>query len=109
MANLLRSGATMLSYSCPECSSPLFQLKSGEIWCASCQRRVVVAPEGKEAAIETGIQLESLEKVMFKKLVFLEELIEKEEKLDRLKLITEVIDHTLLSLEKLKRLRKEYS
>lgn len=109
MANLLRSGATMLSYSCPECGSPLFQLKSGEIWCANCQRRVVVAPEGKESAIEKGIQLESFEKVMFKKLMFLEELIEKEEKLDRLKLITEVINNTLLSLEKLKRLRKEYS
>ncbi|MGD2142812.1 MAG: Sjogren's syndrome/scleroderma autoantigen 1 family protein, partial [Candidatus Bathyarchaeota archaeon] len=40
MAELLRSGATMLSRSCPECDSPLFKLKSGDIVCAKCQRRV---------------------------------------------------------------------
>ena len=48
MAELLRSGAKMLSQSCPECGSPLFQLKSGEIWCANCQRRVVIVSEGED-------------------------------------------------------------
>ena len=36
MADLLRKGATMLSRSCPECGTPLFQLKSGDIVCANC-------------------------------------------------------------------------
>ena len=64
MAELLRSGATMLSNSCPECGSPLFMLKSGDIVCANCQRRVMIVTEEEEAVVEAGVQLESLEKVL---------------------------------------------
>jgi len=48
MAEMLRQGAKMLSYSCPECGSPLFQLKSGEVWCARCQKRVVIVAEDED-------------------------------------------------------------
>ncbi len=42
MADLLRSGATLTSLACPVCSSPLFRLKNGELWCAQCEKKVVV-------------------------------------------------------------------
>ncbi|MDD1776054.1 MAG: hypothetical protein LUP94_01715 [Candidatus Methanomethylicus sp.] len=41
MSDLLRSGATMLSQTCPDCKVPLFKLPSGEIICPSCNRRAV--------------------------------------------------------------------
>ncbi|TXT64783.1 MAG: hypothetical protein BAJALOKI1v1_520009 [Promethearchaeota archaeon] len=42
MAELLRSGNTMLNYSCPECNSPIFKKKSGEMFCPSCNREVLL-------------------------------------------------------------------
>jgi len=41
MADLLKSGATMLSDTCPQCNSPLFKLKD-ELLCVKCNRPVVV-------------------------------------------------------------------
>ena len=41
MANLLKSGATMLSDTCPQCQSPLFKVKD-ELLCVKCNRPVVV-------------------------------------------------------------------
>jgi len=45
MAELLKEGATMLSYICPECKVPLFKLKNGTIICPSCKRRVLLSNE----------------------------------------------------------------
>jgi len=59
MAELLRSGATMLSDTCPDCKTPIFRLASGEAICPSCNRRVIftkstdtnkVAAESKNAS-----------------------------------------------------------
>ncbi|MEM3193638.1 MAG: Sjogren's syndrome/scleroderma autoantigen 1 family protein, partial [Candidatus Bathyarchaeia archaeon] len=49
MADLLRSGATLTDLSCPACASPIFKLKSGELWCAQCQKKVIVVKEEEEA------------------------------------------------------------
>jgi UPF0148 protein len=106
MAELLRSGATMLSYSCPECASPLFRLKTGEIWCAKCDRRVVIVPEGEEAAAEAGAQLASLEKAIVDKLASLSGRLTQESDPENLKAMAEVLDALLSSLERLRKIRK---
>ncbi|HUS77523.1 MAG TPA: Sjogren's syndrome/scleroderma autoantigen 1 family protein [Patescibacteria group bacterium] len=106
MAELLRSGATMMSQSCPECGSPLFRLKSGDIWCAKCRRQVVIVKEGEEAIAEAGAQLVTLEKTLVDKLSSMEELLSAETDLDRLLLLAEVVDALLVSLERLRRIRK---
>lgn len=49
MSELLRTGAVMLSATCPDCKVPLFKLRSGEIICPSCDRRVVFAADEQEA------------------------------------------------------------
>jgi len=41
MGALLREGAKMLDYSCPECNNLLFQLKNGKILCPTCNREVI--------------------------------------------------------------------
>jgi UPF0148 protein len=106
MAELLRSGAVMLSRSCPECGTPLFKLKSGDIVCASCQRRVVIVPEGEEATAEAGVRLESVEKVLVDKLVKLGEAMSQESDPEALKSLSELMDSFLGNLERLRASRK---
>ena len=106
MAGLLRSGAKMLDKSCPECNSPLFRLKSGEIWCGNCQRRVVIVQEGEETAAETGLQLDSLEKALMGKVSSLTARLVAEGEPEKLKAITDVIDSLLSSLEKLRGIKQ---
>jgi UPF0148 protein len=106
MADFLRSGAKMLDKSCPECGSPLFQLKSGEIWCASCQRRVVVVKEGEEMAAESDPHLESLERALVQKVSSMTGALAEESDPAKLKETAEAIDSLLASLERLRRIRK---
>ncbi|MEE8354406.1 MAG: Sjogren's syndrome/scleroderma autoantigen 1 family protein [Candidatus Bathyarchaeia archaeon] len=106
MADLLRSGAKMLSRSCPECATPLFQLKSGDIVCANCKRRVLIVPEGEEATAEAGIRLESVEKVIVDKLVTLGEAMSQESDPEALRSLSELMDSLLGNLEKLRASRK---
>lgn len=51
MADLLKSGATMLSDVCPECKSPLFKIRN-ELMCVKCNRPVVVV---RATADETSV------------------------------------------------------
>jgi len=41
MADLLRSGYTMLNLACPECNNPLFRNKNNEIFCPICNKKVI--------------------------------------------------------------------
>jgi len=52
MAELLRSGNTMLNKSCPECNSPLFKNRKGEIFCPSCNRKVLIIDKSAQQEIE---------------------------------------------------------
>jgi UPF0148 protein len=47
MADLLKSGSTMLFEHCPQCGSPLFKLQD-EIRCPKCDKRVVILKAGEE-------------------------------------------------------------
>ncbi len=106
MADLLREGATMLSRSCPECATPLYQRKSGDIVCAKCQRRVDVVPEGEEATAEAGVRLESVEKVIVEKLVTLGQAMSQESDPEALRSLSERLDSLLGNLERLRASRK---
>ena len=106
MADLLREGATMLSRSCPECGTPLFQIKSGDIVCAKCKRRVVIVPEGEEATAEAGMRLESVEKVIVEKLVTLGQAMSQESDPEVLRSLSELMDSLLGNLERLRASRK---
>jgi len=43
MADLLRSGSTMLNMACPICNNPTFRNKNGIIFCPTCNRKVLIA------------------------------------------------------------------
>lgn len=106
MAELLRSGAKMLSYSCPECGSPLFQLKSGEIWCAKCKRRVVIVPESQDESVGAGEPLwESLERNLLAKVSSMNGMLSAESDPQKVKELSDVISSLLASIERLRRLK----
>jgi len=42
MADLLRSGHTMLNLACPVCNNPLFRDKNNEIFCSICKKKVII-------------------------------------------------------------------
>ncbi len=52
MAKALREGARMLDLACPVCNNPIFQAKSGEMVCVSCERKVII--EGEEPKKKDG-------------------------------------------------------
>ena len=107
MAEMLRKGAKMLSYNCPECGSPLFQLKSGEIWCAKCQRRVVIVAEDEdESAATMELLWESLEQNLVEKLSSVNSLLSAEAEPAKVKDLAEVVSVLLTSIERLRRIRK---
>jgi len=107
MAELLRSGAKMLSYSCPQCGSPLFQLKSGDIWCANCQKRVVIVPEDEDESAATKEMLwNSLEQTLIDKLSSLNSSLSAETDPKRIRELVEVISVILNSLDRLGRYKK---
>jgi len=53
MAELLKSGAAMLSENCPDCKVPLFRLK-GEVLCPNCGRKVLLVKSDEEVAGATA-------------------------------------------------------
>lgn len=48
IAKVLMDGGKLLAESCPVCSTPLVQLKSGEVFCVNCQKRVVIIEKDEE-------------------------------------------------------------
>src|SRR5438093_12811123 len=68
MADLLKSGATMLSDVCPECGNPLFRVK-GDIFCAKCNKPVVYArATGPQATVSKSVLLETVEQTIVGKI-----------------------------------------
>jgi uncharacterized Zn finger protein (UPF0148 family) len=45
MADLLRSGNTMLNRACPVCNNPIFRNKNGKFFCPTCNRAVLMISE----------------------------------------------------------------
>jgi len=100
MANLLKKGAKMLEVNCPECSSPLFQLKTGEIICPSCKREVKVVGAGEDAGkITLNV---SLEATLTAKLRLIQRRLEAEEDPERIRSLTETLTTLLAALRQLK-------
>lgn len=42
MADLLRSGYTMLNLACPACNNPLFRYKNTGMFCPICNKKVII-------------------------------------------------------------------
>jgi UPF0148 protein len=110
MAELLKEGATMLSYICPECKVPLFKLKNGTIICPSCKRRVLLQNETDikieytkkniESKFELKASIEKIKEKIYSKINVMLEEIDNTNDPDK-------IDHLLSMIERLIRILKE--
>ena len=106
MADLLKSGATMLSDVCPNCGSPLFKVKS-DIFCAKCNKPVVYArATGPQATVSPSMLLESVEQTVIGKISETNELLKAEKDPERLSAYSNLVFGWLSMLEKLRNLKQ---
>lgn len=110
MANLLRQGAILTDLSCPVCSSPLFRLKDGTLWCAKDEKKVIIVKEGEEPPKPTPNQgnaaYDKLEATLLAKVNDIQSKIEKTEDVDKLQKLSLALSELLNSLEKIKKMKK---
>lgn len=107
MADMLRSGATLTDLSCPVCASPIFRLRSGELWCAQCQKKVVVVKEEEEAReIEVLSALNQTESTLLTKIWEINEKLKFENDPDEIRRLSIVISSLLDNLERIRRIGK---
>jgi len=107
MANLLKQGATLTDLSCPACSSPLFKLQSGEIWCAKCQKRVVIVREGQTTEEATRpVLLSTLETTVLTKIQDIEKKLREENDPAQLEKLTATLASLLENLEKIRKMKR---
>lgn len=66
IAKVLMEGGKLLAESCPVCSTPLVQEKSGEVYCVNCQKRVVIVSKDEEIVEKLSLPsvLAELEELM---------------------------------------------
>jgi UPF0148 protein len=68
MADLLKSGASMLQETCPQCGTPLFR-KGTETFCAKCNRPVVIIRNADdETRLKTDQILDGTEQTLLSKI-----------------------------------------
>jgi len=106
MADLLRQGETLTDLACPACSSPLFKLKNGELWCAKDQKRVIIVKEDEEEKTTSNQPMDKLEAILLSKIQDLQNKIQQTENLDELQKLSTALSELLGNLEKTRKMKK---
>jgi len=106
MADLLRQGATLMEHYCPACASPLFKLRSGGLWCASCQKRVMIVREGEpEPEVDKAPAFSSLESTILGKIQAIEKQLAEETNAEKLKRLGLTLSTLLENLERIRKMK----
>lgn len=103
MANLLKSGATMLFEHCPQCGSPLFKIQN-EIWCSKCNKKVVKVKKGEELSHST--LLKAIEKIVLLKLKEVSLHLKNESDITKLENLSNLLSIWLDILQKIWKIQK---
>jgi len=107
MADLLRQGSTLTDLACPACSSPLFKLKSNDLWCAKCKKKVIVIKQGEEATKATeSIVLDNLEATLLAKIQEIQNKMQHTENIEELQKLGTTLSDLLENLEKIKKVKR---
>ena len=119
MADLLRSGHTMLNLACPICNNPLFRNKEKEIFCGICNKKVIVKKEnatqgnlkiaqsekeekqngGKALKIDSD-KTEYLQKIIEKKINYLFDKLDQENQIDLIEKYVKILKNLYYVSEK---------
>jgi len=106
MADLLRQGDTLTDLSCPACASPLFRLKDGTLWCAKCEKKVIVVKEGEETEKAANVAMDKLEATLLAKVQEIQGKIQQTENMEELQKLSTALSELLNNLEKIKKMKK---
>ena len=106
MADLLRQGTTLTELSCPACVSPLFRLKDGTLWCAKCEKKVIVVKEGDEAEQVAGAAMDKLEATLLSKVQEIQDKIQQTEDVTEIQKLSTALSELLGNLETIKKMKK---
>jgi len=107
MADLLRQGATLTDLACPACSSPLFKLKSNDLWCAKCEKKVIVIKEGEETTkITSTMVMDTLETTLMAKIQEIQNKIQRTENIEELQKLGTTLSELLQNLEKIRKIKR---
>jgi len=104
MAQLIRAGAALTSYTCPVCGTPLLRLKTGEYYCANCDKPVVVVrsdAEEKEVMIRYGLM--DIRDTLYERLVMINNELKDTKDIDR---INDLVKSMILLLDAYDRVTK---
>jgi UPF0148 protein len=105
MADLLRSGATMLQETCPVCTTPLFRLGK-DTFCPKCNRPVAIVKSAEEEVRLASQQvLDNLDQAILEKIAELNAAIKNEHGLAPLRELGEAVKTYLSALEQIRKLR----
>lgn len=105
MADLLRSGATMLQETCPVCATPLFRLGK-DTFCPKCNRPVTIVKSAEEEVRLASQQvLDNLDQAILEKIAELNATIKNEHGLAPLRELGEAVKTYLSALEQIRKLR----
>jgi UPF0148 protein len=107
MAELLKSGAAMLSETCPECGTPLFR-KGNETFCPKCNKPVMIIQSAEqETRFKADRGLGDLEETLLAKIQELNSALKNERDPEKLMAYGNVLTSWLGAIEKLRRLRNQ--
>lgn len=106
MAELLKQGSTLTELACPACASPLFRLKNRELWCAKCEKKVIVVKEGDEPKFTRSAALDSLEATLLVKVQEIQCRMEHEQNPDELQKLGSVLSGLLENLDRTRKIKK---
>src|SRR6267143_1225232 len=105
MADLLKSGATMLSDVCPVCGTPLFKVE-GDVFCAKCNKPVVYQKAmSPQATLSPAYLLDSVEMTIVGKISEANEVLKVEKDPEKLSIYSNLVFGWLSMLEKLRGLK----
>jgi len=92
MAQLLRSGNTMLNQACPVCNNPILRDKTGKVFCPICNREVMFVDaeveknikdkERDDIIIQEKVIRSPLKQVLLEKIEYISQKLKSETQID---------------------------
>ena len=108
MAELLKSGASMLQETCPQCGTPLFR-RGAETFCVKCNRPVVMIRNAEDESRLVADQiLESTEQTLLAKIQQLNTALKSENDPSRLLTYGSALKAWLEAIDSIRRLKVRY-
>jgi UPF0148 protein len=107
MADLLRQGSALTELACPVCASPLFRLRNGDLWCAKCEKRVIVVKEDEDVEkVMRSMTLEKLEATLLTKVQEIQDKMQHTENPEEMQKLGITLSGLLDNIERTRKAKK---